>query len=58
MPQNLPKSSPYNSTVHTDKSKVNISQNFVALSEYMNSLNLFEEHHYYFYLEGEQKKLP
>ena len=29
------------STVHTDKSKVEISQNFVAFSEYMNFKTLY-----------------
>ena len=37
------------STVHTDKSKVEISQNFVAFSDYMNlnhgGLNWELEHH-------------
>ena len=42
-PQNFGKSPPYfwlQYNVHTDKSKVKISQNFVAFSEYMNFITL------------------
>ena len=35
-------------TVHTVKSKVKLSQNFVAFSEYMNFTNLFTQCTYFF----------